>query len=642
MPSAAVADSLSSLTEIQGRAAQWGEGPLLLLAGPGSGKTRVLTSRIARLLDAAPEASFRILALTFTNKAADEMRARVEQLVPDLAHRVFLGTFHSFCADVLRQHGSHVGVRPDFRIYSTKPDLEAVMAQAVKSAADAGVGVRRNDAALYPVIERLRANLVGPSDAAEHVPEELADRIEALYSAYEQSLKDSNALDFVSLVYLCVVLFRKYNAVAKIYRTAFTYWNIDEFQDTNSSQYELVRVMSGGKFSNLFVVADDDQIIYQWNGASHKRLEEFKQDFKPDVLQLPTNFRCPPEIVEIANHLIKHNSFRSPGKQDLVAAKASTNSTDTVRLFKFNSDDEEAKAIAADIARRHAGNWGRVTALARTRRLLDVLLRELEAAGVSAVIAQRRDSFVSAPYRFLTSALALANHRRDGRALELLCLTFQQLTGVEIVPEDVAASAKAKGDDFLRAWCEAAQGAHGGKPPAVVASLENDLVRSGAFRQFVAHAQEWFAQLAGPSGSLEEKFAGFDDDAAAWGDVYADVIHALGESPTLEAFLQEVELRSKEPPPSADTVVLMTVHASKGKEFGHVYLVGLAEDQMPSFQARQKGTHSAEMEEERRNCFVAITRAIDSLTLSYAGRYFGWAKTPSRFLTEMGFDVSAR
>lgn len=642
MPDKGVAEVVAKLTDVQAKAALWGEGPLLVLAGPGSGKTRVLTARIARLLEESADAAFRILALTFTNKAADEMRSRVERLVPDQAGRVFLGTFHSFCADILRQHGSHVDVSPDFRIYSTKPDLDAVMTQAVSFAAAEGAHVGRNDVALYPVIERLRSNLVAPADSPSAIADAgLRARIAAIYSGYERSLAESKALDFPSLVYLAVRLFREFPAVSKLYRTAYRYWCVDEFQDTNASQYALIRALSGEKFRNIFIVADDDQIIYQWNGASHRRLEEFKRDFAPDVIQLPTNFRCPPEIVQRANSLIKHNVMRSAGKQPLVAARAPT-AGDTIRLGVYINDGEEARAVAADIKARHSDRLGAVAVLARNRRLLEMVKRQCDDVGVPAVISQRRDAFASPPYRFLVAALSLSNHRRDDRALEVLCGSFGQMFPDSALDADaVAARARSTQDDFLRAWCEAAGPKATDAAADGVRAVDAHLVRGTDFRAFIEFFSAWLKNIAEGSkvGTPEELFSGYDDDARAWAEVYPDVMRALGDQATLEAFLQELELRSKEPPPNDGTVVMMTVHSSKGKEFDHVYLVGMAEDQMPSFQARQKGDASPEMEEERRNCFVAITRTIQTLTLTCARQYFGYPKRPSRFLYEMEFQV---
>jgi DNA helicase-2/ATP-dependent DNA helicase PcrA len=642
MPETSLDDVLAGLTDVQAKAARWGEGPLLVLAGPGSGKTRVLTARIARLLEESSDATFRILALTFTNKAADEMRSRVEQLVPDQASRVFLGTFHSFCADVLRQHGSHVDVSPDFRVYSTKPDLDAVMAQAVSFAEAEGAQVGRNDVALYPVIERLRSNLVAPSDSPATMTDAgLRARIAAIYTGYERSLADSNALDFPSLIYLTVRLLRDFPAVSKLYRTAYRYWCVDEFQDTNASQYALMRALSGEKFRNVFIVADDDQIIYQWNGASHRRLEEFKKDYAPDVIQLPTNFRCPPEIVQRANSLIRHNVLRSSGKQPLVAARPSTTG-DTIRLGVYGDDREEARAVAADIKARHSEQLGRVAVLARNRKLLETVKKQCDEFGVAAVISQRRDSFASPPYRFLVAALSLSNHRRDDRALEVFCGTFGQMfPEVALDADAVAARARSTQDDFLRAWCEAAASRAADAAADAVRAVETHLVRGTDFKSFIEFFGGWLKGIAAGSGvaAPEELFSGYEDDARAWAEVYPDVMRALGDQATLEAFLQELELRSKEPPPNGDTVVMMTVHSSKGKEFHHVYLVGMAEDQMPSFQARQKGDASPEMEEERRNCFVAITRTIQTLTLTCARQYFGYPKRPSRFLFEMEFPV---
>lgn len=643
MPETRVAEVLAKLTDVQASAASWGEGPLLVLAGPGSGKTRVLTARIARLLEESPDAAFRILALTFTNKAADEMRSRVEQIVPGQATRVFLGTFHSFCADVLRQHGSHVGVSPDFRIYSTKPDLDAVMAQAVSFAAAGGAQVGRNDVALYPVIERLRSNLVAPDGAGPAISDAgLRARIGLIYAAYERSLAESNALDFPSLVYLTVKLFQEFPGVSKLYRTAYRYWCIDEFQDTNASQYALVRALSGEKFRNIVIVADDDQIIYQWNGASHRRLDEFKRDYSPDIIQLPTNFRCPPEIVQRANSLITHNVLRSAGKQPLVAARAPS-AGDTIRLGVYNTDTEEGRAVAADIKVRHMERLGHVAVLARNRRLLDMVKKQCDEIGVAAVISQRRDVFASPPYRFLVAALGLSNHRRDDRALEVLCGSFGQMfADLALDADAVAARARSTQDDFLRAWCEATGPKATDAAADCIRAVETHLVRGTDFRSFCEFFAAWLKNIADrfKVAALEDVFSGYDDDARAWAEVYPDVMRALGDQPTLEAFLQELELRSKEPPPNDNTVVMMTVHSSKGKEFDHVYLVGMAEDQMPSFQARQKGDASPEMEEERRNCFVAITRTIQTLTLTCARQYFGYPKRPSRFLREMEFQVS--
>jgi DNA helicase-2/ATP-dependent DNA helicase PcrA len=635
---------LAGLSPIQQEAVRWNDGAMLLLAGPGSGKTQVLTLRIARLLEASADQKYKILGLTFTNKAADEMRARVENLVPDHASRLFLGTFHSFCAEVLRQHGTHLGIAPDFRIYSTRGDLELILRGALEEVRKQGGDVGDADVSLLPVIERLRAELVEPTDAPLHVASEsLKERITAIYTAYDVCQKRTNALDFGSLLFYAVKLFREFPAFARRYRKVYAYWCIDEFQDTNTSQYALLRAMAGDEFKNVFAVADDDQIIYEWNGASHRRLDDFKRDFEPEVLQLPTNYRCLPQIVSLANSLIRHNTRRMPGKKPFESGKpAGLPEQGIVRLGRYASDREETQAVAQDIRRLHAGALHKVAVLARNRRLLELAQRALTEVQVPSVIRQRRDSFESAPFVWLNACLRQSNHRRDAQNLELLCATFRELAGVELDPNDVIAAAETTHQDYFRQWADLATRAD--FPPSAqeaARQVTEQLVRRTDYTSFIAFATGWFDTLmqADGAGSTEERFAGYANDKRAWALLNKEISQTLGTGAPLEAFLHELDLRSKEPPPQANTVSLMTIHGAKGKEFDHIYLMGLAEDQLPSFQARKRGDQSVEMEEERRNCFVAVTRARETLTLTYAQTYSGYAKEPSRFLTEMGFQI---
>ncbi|MDH4187911.1 MAG: UvrD-helicase domain-containing protein, partial [Nitrospira sp.] len=260
------------LSPIQRKAADWSEGPLLVLAGPGSGKTRVLTCRIAHILDSSQDENFRVLGLTFTNKAADEMRSRVTKYVPGQEGRVFLGTFHSFCADILRQHGTHLNINPNFNIYGQEEDLQAILNDAVDEAKNKSNLVRDIHRKTLPVIQRLKSRLILPEACRNRFQDpELAEVMGILYPAYEEQLTKRNALDFNSLILKAYQLFARFPAFAKRYRTVYPYICIDEFQDTNEAQYSLLRALTGNEYRNLFIVADDDQIIYQWNGASHKR-----------------------------------------------------------------------------------------------------------------------------------------------------------------------------------------------------------------------------------------------------------------------------------------------------------------------------------------------------------------------------------
>ena len=636
-------EAWEKLSPIQKETAEWGEGPLLVLAGPGSGKTRVLTCRIARVLDSSRDKNFRILGLTFTNKAADEMRTRVNNFVPEQGGRLFLGTFHSFCADVLRQHGTHLNINPNFNIYSQENDLQEVLNDAVEQARKLSNLVTNLDRKTLPVIQRLKSLLVSPQNCCDLFENKnLGRRMEFVYPAYEKELSKRNALDFNSLIFKAYELFTKFPAFAKRYRTVYPYICIDEFQDTNHAQYNLIRALTANHHSNLFIVADDDQIIYQWNGASHKRLEEFVSDYSPEVFQLPINYRCPPEVVRLANNLIRHNFFRTAGKKPLKAFRPRQGEGIVRLLQHFTSFETEALSIAQDIEKHHSSRLGSVVVLARARKLLDVVERALKNLGLPAVISQRKDEFESSPFMWLHSILRLANDRQNYGNLEAVCGTFAQLTGVEIDPDDVVIQAQVTNLDYLQHWIKlVSQKDLKDSVDAVVRHISRNLGEGRDFRSFSKFALNWFDELAEKGRDTDtdpntEVFARYEEERGVWDNLFKEILLALGDEITLEAFLQELQMHSKEPIPKPNTVVLMTIHGAKGKEFDHVYLIGLVEDELPSFQSKQKGDGSPELEEERRNCFVAITRTIKTLNLSYAERYRGWPKEPSRFLYEMG------
>lgn len=629
------------LSPIQRQAADWDEGPILVLAGPGSGKTRVLTCRIARILDSNPDKNFRILGLTFTNKASDEMRVRVEKYVPGQERRLFLGTFHSFCADVLRQHGMHLGIKPSFTIYSRDDDLQKVLNDAVedvKHRSELGQNIPRKT---LPVIFRLKSLLVSPDECQNRFEDpEFGKIMAAVYSAYEAQLAERNALDFNSLIFKAYQLFKSFPAFAKRYCTVYPYICVDEFQDTNQAQYGLLRALCG-EHRNVFVVADDDQIIYQWNGASHKRINEFINDYSANIIQLPTNYRCPPEIVELANNLIRHNFLRRPDKTPTQAFRSSSGKSTMRLLSGLATFDDEVNEIARDIKDLHLAHLGSVAVLGRSRRLLEGARQALIREELPAVISQRKDEFESLPLVWLHAVLRLYNDKQNRGCLEAVCGAFEQITQVASDVENIVTQARASNLGYLHQWTKEMRRRSSvslAKEPIdllsrFIAGSTNFLIFSSSWFDWIEKFMQIKQTQLDPSAQM---FAGYQEERPVWDELVAEITRSLGDDVTLEAFLQELEMHSKESSPGSDTIVLMTIHGAKGREFDHVYLIGLVEDEMPSYQSRQKGTDSPEMEEERRNCFVAITRTIETLTVSYAEKYFGWLKKPSRFLSEMG------
>jgi DNA helicase-2/ATP-dependent DNA helicase PcrA len=629
--------ALSELADIQREAVEWREGSLLVLAGPGSGKTQVLTCRIASMLESSKGQNFRLLALTFTNKAADEMKGRVATFAPGLEDRANIGTFHSFCGQILRQHGVHIGVSPDFAIYSADDDRKAVLHDALRRAQAEGKDASPDDVKYLGLIDRMKSRLIDPGSAEAVLSRQVdTKRAVATYLLYEEELRRINALDFNSLIFEAYRLVTTYPAIAARYHRSYPYWLVDEFQDTNSAQYKLLRALAGNEFRNLFAVADDDQIIYEWNGASYKQIQSFLTDFSAEVIQLPTNYRCPPAIVEAANRLVVYNAQRTATKKPLIAGKTEVKYPveEHIQLRQFETDEEEALKITREIAERGATIWGQTTVLARTRALLERMHKALQEREVPSVIAQRRDDFLSAEFRWLVAALRQIARPLDRRNVAGLVEAFNRLVGIAVSVEQVITDAETTGRGYLTTWIETAktqqslETAEANLIDLISPCVSDPAAVKPAIESILG---EFMKKLTGPDAHSD-----LGEDIAAWKELSRDISGHIGKNAPLDQFLQELQMRSKEPTPKPDTVTLMTIHGAKGREFDFVYVIGLAEDVMPSFQSKQKGDRSPEMEEERRNCFVAITRTKECLVLSRAESYRGWRKAPSRFLVEMG------
>ena len=626
--------SLAGLTDVQRQAVDWEDGPLLVLAGPGSGKTRVLTCRIARLLDSSPDQRFRILALTFTNKAANEMATRVAALVPGLEGRANIGTFHAFCAQVLRQHGVHLGIKPDFTIYSRTEDRQAVLEDALSR--DHGQDWRHENLRLLPLIDHLKTRLVEPESAERHVgatngsAAEDAVRVARAYRLYEEELRRINALDFNSLILDAYRLFA-YPAMARQYRRAYRYWLIDEFQDTNGAQYKLLRRMAGQDFREIFAVADDDQTIFEWNGANVRRIGELVEDFSCDVVQLPTNFRCPPRIVEAANRLLVYNSRRVASKQPATSASAPGSSPpsgeDQIRCREFDTNEDEVAGIADEITCLDATARGRTAVLARTRFLLEAMHRTLAAKDVPAMVVMRRDDFLSPQMRWLVACLKQIARPLDRRNMAVLVEAFGRFAPSSPDWDELVSRSESDRLTCFKVWTDAVREAGMPRPVAdmvnVIADLSAGNVKlANAIERILGHFDS-----NDPDDDLK-------DDLSAWHRIQREIKDAQGFS-SLDRFLQELQLRSMEPVPEPGTVSLTTIHGAKGLEFETVYLIGLAEGILPSWHS-VKDHGGAALEEERRGCFVAVTRTRKRLILSWARHYQGWQKAPSRFIEEMG------
>ena len=604
---------LSPLNANQFEAVNWTDGPLLVLAGPGSGKTRVLTYRVARMVEDSQGKSFRILALTFTNRAASEMNARIQGLVPNARNRIRMTTFHSFCVDLLRQHGHHIGLRPDFIILPQDVDREAVLDEAIEEVRRDQPEVSYRGQQLLPVVNRLLDNCVPANGAFEELSSRNVDNAQALaavYASYRRVMIENNQLDFGCLIAEALALLERNPNIRRLINRIYPYVCVDEFQDTNLAQYRILSYLVNPATKNLFVVADDDQIIYQWNGADPRRLRALREDFGVTVLQLPENYRCPPSVVDAANKLINHNLTRDFDKAALVAHKDGQGN-DAIRVETFECFEEEAEWVAGDIALRPAAARCESVVLARSRRLLEPIVDSLEANGVAAYIAVRKNEFLSNQIIWLHSVLRLANSRQDREQLRRVCKSFFELAGVNLQVRDIISDAAAAEGDYLRAWHKTASSRPqlDQRTRLFIDEFIPVLSEKLDFRTFINAAFGWFDNLPEVGPLSEDNDSEFMEECNTWDDLTEEVDREFGrEQVTLNVLLQGFDLRSKTPSVPKDAVPCYTIHGAKGAEFQHVYLVGLVEDQLPSYWAVKKGPDSHEIQEERRSCFVAITR----------------------------------
>lgn len=633
--------SLSDLNSTQKIAVQWVDGPLLVLAGPGSGKTRVLTQRIAKLINENRDSFFKVLGLTFTNKAATEMRERIELLVPNANDRTLLTTFHSFSVNLLRQHGHHIGLRPDFTILTQKADRESLLSEAISRAQeDFSEGLYRSEQ-LLSLVTNLLDNNVRTDEAVAFLQQRGASKaheIGSTYQQYRQLMIEKNWLDFEGVIAEAIRLLEDRPFVRQQVHRIYPYICVDEFQDTTYAQYLILKYITDPDSKNLFVVADEDQIIYQWNGANPNRLNELRQDFDMFTLQLPENYRCPAEVIAIANKLIQHNVLRDPLKEDLIAHKSVSNET-RIRVKSFKSFDEEASWVASDIASRIDGPHHGFAVIARTRRLLEEVALALANEGMTSYLGVRKDEFSSSPVAWLHSMLRLAHARQDREYLRRVCQSFFDFEGTRLIVSEVVSAAAAAEGDYLRAWHHLILQRSGLGSHTVRFLTESvpKLIDRLDFQSFVTDCLDWFEIEYSYNPPPQDVMAEYREEVDTLNKLIGEVKGEIGQSQiTLHVLLQGLDLRSKTPRPPDGAVPCFTIHLSKGMEFDHVYLVGLVEDQLPSWAAINKGADSHEIEEERRSCFVAITRVQESLTLTYSEEIFGWMKRPSRFLSEMG------
>ncbi len=627
---------LDALTPEQKEAVTHIEGPLLVLAGPGSGKTRVITHRIAYLLEQGiPD--HQILGITFTNKAAREMADRLDRLVP--GHQVWLGTFHKFCVRLLRRYAERAGIDENFVIYDTS-DRQAVIKQVMDE-----LGIDRTSLApklVETMISRAKNDFILPKQFAHRASSPLEEAVAKIYNRYETLMREQNALDFDDLLVLAATLLADDQQLRSTLDQHLRFILVDEYQDTNEVQYRIVRLLSQDE-PHLCVTGDPDQSIYGWRGANIKNILRFERDY-PNcrVVRLEQNFRSTASILEAANQLIRHNRMR---KRKVLRTTKPKGQPVAVRCYA--NEHEEAEAIAAEIkqavtdGRRTYGDFAIFCRIGALTRLLE---RALRAQGV--------------PYQIL-SGVAFFERMEIKDVLAYLRLLVNPRDNVSFL-RAIKSPPRGVGDTTLKRlteWADALglscleAAARADQLPGIRPAQRN------ALRAFAELFQRWRQQTDRPlaeqiraiideSGYLqwvahqpegEERQANIEELVTAAAEFEEET-----DSRTLADFLATSALTTDLDrwDPEQGAVSLMTLHAAKGLEFPVVYIVAVEEDILPH--ARSADSQE-QLEEERRLLFVGITRAQEELYLSYARersfRGMVSVTVPSQFLNELGIPV---
>lgn len=607
---------LNLLNEQQAQAVRYTQGPLLVLAGAGSGKTRVLTYKIAYLMEEMQVYPSQILAITFTNKAAAEMKERIQKLVGEQANSLWMGTFHSIAVRILRQYAERIGFTRDFAIYDAL-DQKSIIRQCIKE-----LDVNRE---LYTVklvqgkINQAKNRMILPKDYLAVYPQDIV--VHRIYEHYEEKLKKSNGMDFDNIILNLIHLFKTQDDVLEFYRNHFRYILVDEYQDTNKAQYEMVSLLAKGR-SNLFVVGDNDQSIYGWRGADIRNISEFEKDFEnAKIIKLEQNYRSTQTILKAANGVIQNNLYRREKRlwSDLDGGEK-------VRFYPADTEYFEADFVVSEAGRliRDGYDAGEIVILYRTNaqsRLFEERLRQQEIpyqiVGGTGFYERKEIKDMMAYLKLVqnpsdeVSFIRVVNEPKRGvgaKSIEKLQMmrTEEGLPLMLKIPRAVEQGLiGGKASISLTQFHELVMGLNGAKETTPLTDILMRLYEDSGYEAMLMADKSLESQARMENiGELFNALAEFqmNDDEATLGQYLEEL-----------SLVSDIDRMDEEKP----GVTLMTLHSAKGLEFPVVFMVGLEEGLFPTSRAFDQ---VEQMEEERRLCYVGMTRAESLLYLTSANQ----------------------
>ena len=633
--------ALEGLNEQQQKAVLHYEGPLLILAGAGSGKTRVLTNRIAWLIGEKGVNPWNILAITFTNKAAGEMRERVDRMVDYGADAVWVATFHSTCARILRRHIDLIGYETNFTIYDSDDQKSLIKDICKRLNVDTRMLKERD---IQSMISSAKDELIGPEEFAKSAGYDfLTAKAADVYLEYQKELQKNNALDFDDLLFKAVELFEKNPQVLAQYQDRFRFIMVDEYQDTNTAQFRLVSLLAGER-KNLCVVGDDDQSIYRFRGANIRNILNFEKIYPgTEVIRLEQNYRSTQNILDAANVVIANNRGRKEKKlwtQNEAGAK--------VRLRQFGSGYQEAEFIAHEIAVKAAKGecgYGDCAILYRTNAQSRLLEEKLLMESVPYRIVGGINFYARREVKDLLAYLKTIDNGRDDLAVRRIINIPRRGIGQSSITK-IQNYADVNELSFFEALGKASEipgvGKTGKKAEDFVLFIRG--LRSKAQVYSVRDLLAEVIEQTGYVKELEEEGTAEAKDRISNIDELISKIASYeedNEQASLSDFLEEVSLVADidSLDESAGQVMLMTLHSAKGLEFPNVYLAGMEDGIFPSYMSINGEDGEEALEEERRLCYVGITRAMKELTLCCAASRMIRGQTQyyrmSRFIDEI-------
>lgn len=636
-----------SLNERQREAVFHTEGPLLILAGAGSGKTRVLTHRIAYLIEERGVNPWNILAITFTNKAAGEMRERVDHLVGHGSESIWVSTFHSTCVRILRRHIDRLGYDTNFTIYDSDDQKTLIKDVCRRVGIDTKIYKERS---ILAAISAAKDEMITPAEYEINAAGDFGkQKIAKAYLEYEKQLRANNALDFDDLLMKTVQLFQTQPDVLGNYQERFRYILVDEYQDTNTVQFKFVSLLAA-KYQNLCVVGDDDQSIYKFRGANIKNILNFEQEFQDaKVIKLEQNYRSTSNILNAANAVIRNNY----GRKDKTLW-TDNGEGEKIHFRQFDTAFDEAEFIAEDIGKcvEQGNSYHDFAILYRTNAQSRMFEEKFVAGNIPYKIVGGVNFYARREIKDLLAYLKTIDNGRDDLAVRRIINVpkrgigpttinrvqesaaareirfYEALQGLDLIPNIGRSAAK------LESFVALIEYFKGRARQVSLSDLMKEIIETTAYIETLEAENQEDAQARIENiDELLSKIAAYEESC-----------EELGQPAELSGFLEEVALVADidSLDEEQDYVVLMTLHSAKGLEFPHVYLVGMEDGLFPSYMTITSDDIE-DLEEERRLCYVGITRAEEELTVSCARRRMVRGETQynrmSRFLKEIPMDL---